>query len=328
MIKLNRNIKGGKSMRKRYAILIICLSGILFPFRSFAQDEVFPTKDAIWNIYVYAYPETKNYYYGLIGDTVIYGQTYNKLYLLNDTLLQIDSKDIYVGGIRQSEKKVYMKPADKSSGVEFDEFLMYDFSLEAGDYLYVESRPYIFTDDQTITFENSNIEWSNTSIYVSGDFETPWGRCKEIGYPHLEPDYWIEGVGSLSGLFFLPERNLSRSIASSYNGLACLKVGNKIRYKYLDYKCCMGDPIENGVSKEFSSSILIQKLGYRQLLIQCPENGLPLQFELLNLSGQVVQSQTVRDSDTIIDLHVSVSGIYLYRLIGDKLYKSDKIVVR
>ena len=33
----------------------------------------------------------------------------------------------------------------------------------------------------------------------------------------------------------------------------------------------MGDPIENGVSKEFSSSIHIQKLGYRQLLIQCPE---------------------------------------------------------
>lgn len=315
-------------MRKRYAILIICLSGILFPFRSFAQDEVFPTKDAIWNIYVFAYPETKNYYYGLIGDTVIYGQTYSKLYLLNDTLLQIDSEDIYVGGIRQTDKKVYMKPANKAMGEELDEFLMYDFSLEAGDYLYVESRPYIFTDDQTITFENSNIEWGNTSIYAFGDFETPWGRCKEIGYPDLEPDYWIEGVGSLSGLFFLPRMSLSRSIASSYNGLACLKVGNKIRYKYLDYKCCMGDPIENGVSKEFSSSIHIQKLGYRQLLIQCSENGLPLQFELLNLSGQVVQSQTVRDSDTIIDLEVSVPGIYLYRLIGDKVYKSDKIVVR
>lgn len=54
--------------------------------------------------------------------------------------------------------------------------------------------------------------------------------------------------------------SLSRSIASSYNGLACLKVGNKIRYKYLDYKCCMGDPIENGVSKEFSSSISYTKI--------------------------------------------------------------------
>lgn len=98
-----------------------------------------------------------------------------------------------------------MKPANKAMGEELDEFLMYDFSLEAGDYLYVESRPYIFTDDQTITFENSNIEWGNTSIYAFGDFETPWGRCKEIGYPDLEPDYWIEGVGSLSGLFFSQE---------------------------------------------------------------------------------------------------------------------------
>lgn len=98
--------------------------------------------------------------------------------------------------------------------------------------------------------------------------------------------------------------SLSRSIASSYNGLACLKVGNKIRYKYLDYKCCMGDPIENGVSKEFSSSIHIQKLGYRQLLIQCPENGLPLQFELLNLSGQIMQSQIIREAESRIELRV------------------------
>ena len=56
--------------------------------------------------------------------------------------------------------------------------------------------------------------------------------------------------------------------------------------------------------------------------------NLPLQFELLNLSGTVLQQNTVRDSDTIIDLEVSVPGIYLYRLIGDKVYKSDKIVVR
>ena len=56
--------------------------------------------------------------------------------------------------------------------------------------------------------------------------------------------------------------------------------------------------------------------------------NLPLQFELLNLSGQVVQSQTVRDSDTIIDLEVSVPGIYIYRIISDKVYKSEKIVVK
>ena len=53
-------------MRKRYAILIICLSGILFPFRSFAQDEVFPTKDAIWSIHMYDAFSGFRFVYGLI----------------------------------------------------------------------------------------------------------------------------------------------------------------------------------------------------------------------------------------------------------------------
>lgn len=56
--------------------------------------------------------------------------------------------------------------------------------------------------------------------------------------------------------------------------------------------------------------------------------NLPLQFELLNLSGTVLQQNTVRDGGMTIDLEVSVPGIYIYRIMGDKVYKSDKIVVR
>ncbi|WP_418236362.1 T9SS type A sorting domain-containing protein [Coprobacter fastidiosus] len=56
--------------------------------------------------------------------------------------------------------------------------------------------------------------------------------------------------------------------------------------------------------------------------------NLPLQFELLNLSGTVLQQNMVRDGGMTIDLEVSVPGIYIYRIMGDKVYKSDKIVVR
>ena len=56
--------------------------------------------------------------------------------------------------------------------------------------------------------------------------------------------------------------------------------------------------------------------------------NLPLQFELLNLSGTVLQQNMVRDGGMTIDLEVSVPGIYIYIIMGDKVYKSDKIVVR
>ena len=90
-------------MRKLYSVLIICLSGILFPFCSSAQDEVFPTKDAIWNIYIPKYGAmVTSHYYGFVGDTVFDGLSYRKLYLLKDSVLRENPENVYVGGVRVS----------------------------------------------------------------------------------------------------------------------------------------------------------------------------------------------------------------------------------
>ena len=333
MIKLNRNIKGGNSMRKLYAVLIICLSGILFPFCSSAQDEVFPTKDAIWNI-VISGPNMKSYFYGLTGDTVIDSQTYNKLYLLNDTLLLIDSKDIYVGGIRQSDKKVYMKPADTKYGEEIEEFLMYDFSVKEGDVIYMEKRPLYFFDFFGPTFEDVdiyNLDLAvNRSAYVADVQYSDLGLTILVGL--IGFDRWVEGIGSLSGLFFTQGPALTGYKKGfldrdEWCKLACLKVEGEIRYQHPDCKECMKNVI-TGLSGGELSPVTVRQMGNRQLLIQSPMHNLPLQFELLNLSGTVLQQNAVRDGGMTIDLEVSVPGIYIYRIIGDKVYKSDKIVVR
>ena len=330
MIKLNRNIKGGKSMRKRYAILIICLSGILFLSRSFAQDEVFPTKDAIWNICVDTYPESKSYFYGLTGDTVIDNQTYNKLYLLNDTLLQIDSKDIYVGGIRQSDKKVYMKPADKSTGEELEEFLMYDFSVKKEDVINLGKYPFFCIDFYGLTFDDVDIKKLNEKeAYVLDTWDSDLGR--NINVILSGDEVWIEGIGSLLGLFFTQGPQLAGLNKGFLNGdevtkLACLKVGDKIRYQHPECKECMKNVI-TGLDRNELFPVTIRQIGNRQLLLQSSESDLPLQFEMLSLSGQVMQSQIIREAESRIELRV-IPGIYLYRLIGDKVYKSDKIVVR
>ncbi|WP_455505415.1 T9SS type A sorting domain-containing protein [Coprobacter sp.] len=82
------------------------------------------------------------------------------------------------------------------------------------------------------------------------------------------------------------------------------------------------------VSENVVIPVTVRQVGNSRLSIQSSENSLPLQFEMLSLSGTVLQRHTIREGDTIIDLHVSVPGIYIYRIIGDKVYKSDKIVVR
>ena len=329
MIKLNRNIKGGNSMRKLYSVLIICLSGILFPFRSFAQDEVFPTKDAIWNIYI---PErgamVTSHYYGFVGDTVFDALSYRKLYLLKDSVLIENPENVYVGGVRVSGKKVYMRPTDTATGKLLEEFLMYDFSMKAGDEIHFGKWPRFILDYQDITFANVSPYLDDMTGYVISIEEIDRGREFEIvsgGY-----DTWIEGVGSLLGLFFTPAPipiGKQRWVDLPYgqrSALLCLKVGDKIRYKDPGCEECM--EVLN-VSENVVIPVTVRQIGNRRLSIQSSENSLPLRFELLSLSGQIMQSQIIREAESRIELRV-IPGIYLYRLIGDKVYKSDKIVVR
>ena len=329
MIKLNRNIKGGKPMRKLYSVLIICLSGILFPFRSFAQDEVFPTKDAIWNIYI---PErgamVTSHYYGFVGDTVFDALSYRKLYLLKDSVLRENPENVYVGGVRVSGKKVYMRPTDTATGELLEEFLMYDFSMKAGDEIHFGKWPRFILDYQDITFANVSPYLDDMTGYVISIEEIDRGREFEIvsgGY-----DTWIEGVGSLLGLFFTPAPipiGKQRWVDLPYgqrSALLCLKVGDKIRYKDPGCEECM--EVLN-VSENVVIPVTVRQIGNRRLSIQSSENSLPLRFELLSLSGQIMQSQIIREAESRIELRV-IPGIYLYRLIGDKVYKSDKIVVR
>ena len=330
MIKLNRNIKGGNSMRKLYSVLIICLSGILFPFCSSAQDEVFPTKDAIWNIYIPKYGAmVTSHYYGFVGDTVFDGLSYRKLYLLKDSVLRENPENVYVGGVRVSGKKVYMRPTDTATGKLLEEFLMYDFSVQVGDKINFGKRPRFMRDYGGITFANVSPYLDDITGYVENIEETDRGREFEIvsgGY-----DTWIEGVGSLLGLFFTPApipTGKQRWVDLPYgqrSALLCLKVGDKIRYKDPGCEECM--EVLN-VSENVVIPVTVRQIGNRQLLIQSPMHNLPLQFELLNLSGTVLQQNMVRDGGMTIDLEVSVPGIYIYRIMGDKVYKSDKIVVR
>ena len=101
-------------------------------------------------------------------------------------------------------------------------------------------------------------------------------------------------------------------------------MGDKIRYKDPGCEECM--EVLN-VSENVVIPVTVRQIGNRRLSIQSSENSLPLRFELLSLSGQIMQSQIIREAESRIELRV-IPGIYLYRLIGDKVYKSDKIVVR
>ena len=176
--------------------------------------DVFPTEDGVWVIEVeaqaersWANPETGLWYdiyytyytYYLEGDTIMNDKKYSKLYV-KDIQNNIDYG--YVGGIRVEGEKVYIDPVDFDYetlnyvtggrariffGVEedeegvFDEFCLYDFSLNE--------------EDEFITV--SIAEGIGTPYCTPFEYNIDWGS-----YIQYIQEEWIKGIGSKFGLWY------------------------------------------------------------------------------------------------------------------------------
>jgi hypothetical protein len=154
---------------------------LIFSFFSIYSQEYFPfpTAQAIWNHNVvnfeYSPYISYKYRYGVIGDTIINSNQYFKVYQLEGLELDITEAE-YVGAYREVDKKIYALFGEFSE----NEMLIYDFNLEIGDF---------FDYPMYGEMEVLNVD---TIELLDGTIR------KKI---ELSGDAWIEGIGSLSGLF-------------------------------------------------------------------------------------------------------------------------------
>ncbi|MFV0467482.1 MAG: T9SS type A sorting domain-containing protein [Dysgonomonas sp.] len=300
-------------------------------------DDVFPRSGAMWRVSSYAsshgYGRIDYYTYGLSGDTVINEKTYNKLYLLNDSVLSIDENDLYVAGIRQIDRKVFMQPATDNSGKTLSEFLLYDFSKTVGDSASFD-RPYEgYGDCRYPTFYD--YDYSDLNHYknlVTADKITSYGRQIEIGnynygYGAYGDEAWVEGVGSLSGFFF-PVISLTTCCGGSGGRLMCMKQGDNVKYMLEGCPSCMGgesgdfDAIETQVQ---SSTTLVYDKTTRSILVSGATQSLRLR--LTTLEGKLAASWQLDGSSTSVNVSSLAAGIYIYRLSSNNLNQTGKLIL-
>src|SRR5210317_2279929 len=129
-------------------LLLLLLSGVAF---SNAQDNIpFPTSDATWCDGYYFWnswlTDTSYHYYTTAGNIAI-----------NDTIYTIISSENNEqhGYLRETDQGVYFRYSD-----ETEEFLLYDFSLNVGDTMYLP-----LTDFQNISYEMGEV-WKVDSILI------------------------------------------------------------------------------------------------------------------------------------------------------------------
>ena len=313
-------------MKTKIRISIICLC-----FLCKLQAQVFPTSDAIWSIKsddVEFAGEIKKggvWYYGLSGDTIIGDVSYNKLYLLNDTTLNIDSKDKYVGGFWQEEKKVWFRPSsDYFRYIEYygnppytEETILYDFSKNAGDTIWHNFNTWTMKDSIAMSIITSiEIDEQERKIYHIESYEHYYDDFFE-----LDRDRWIEGIGGMHGLWGFLSPKPTCICPEPY--LACFKQGNEV--KYMDARCNSCFPGATGILEKNTVPLEVIYEN-NSIRIQGEPFVFPCELKLFSSVGQLVLRKGLQSNK---EIQVGqLKGIYLYQVQKNgEIMKTGKIII-
>lgn len=122
----------------RRNVIILFLSICLFNFfESRAQSSFpFPTENAIWTEEQHLFPnDTITVHYGMIGDTLIKGFTYKKVFTSKDSVFKETNKDLsYYGALRNEGNKTFLLPKPRYA-FDTTEYVIFDANFAVGDTL-------------------------------------------------------------------------------------------------------------------------------------------------------------------------------------------------
>ena len=301
------------------------------------ETEYHPFADnAVWSV--------NNIKYATHGDTTICGRDYLKVYrqeedhpfdfdveqaeyfcaIRNDTV----GKRVY--GIYKADVNVWQilcvgnhdyLPAYTTS--DTSEFLLFDFSIEAGDTITIAS------------FEGSDIYLYNISTY-EGEYndsvmllDNTLRKAKKVivpngyYYPTWEYSYieWIEGIGSTNGNFDADANAYFEITEKPSNLLLCFEEEGTLLLSYpewdndYNYDCFYlshSGTIENQVRK----GIIYPNPTSGVISIDFIENGesTQKQVSVYAITGKIVYSYIFNSQTFEIDMHDYPSGLYLIEI--------------
>ena len=254
--------------------------------------------------------------------------------MLNDTTLNIDSEDVYVGAFRQEAKKVWYRPASFERNYFYEdpegETLLYDFSKNVGDtiwhnLLYVRDcymgENITASIVHSVTIQNDKLIY-NTFQYVNNGLD---GYGFIDLYPTAQYDSWVEGIGGLNnGLFwFLYYPPMS---GGSFYKLACFKQGNEVKYVNNTCNMCFCSGSSADISEK--SSLLLEIIQISDhIRIKGESSIFPCRLSLFAPMGQLILEKLFQsDKDEAL---INQKGIWLYQIQKEnRIIKTGKIIIK
>ena len=239
-----------------------------------------------WDMRFVFYYGDSQYEIARLGDKIEYeGQTYRELTVLYDEL----NYTVPFGLLREEGKKVYLRRYSTAIPHIMEEEVYYDFNLQVGDLFevgYGDEPEYI----QLMAIEEVVLE--DGSVRNKYVFNEGWGVNPE------EPEVWIEGIGSLSGINW---RYIPGWTASGFAYLQCYFEDDNL--VWTDGECW--DDVEETAAELVS---VYPNPAKENVLIKGIE---ATEVQVYNALGQLVK--TVRDANEIPVAGLP-QGVYLLRI--------------
>jgi len=299
-------------MEKIILIFIVFLS---FNINTVQSQIYYPIPDTnvIWNVYntnVSSSNVNGRWQYGIIGDTIINLKEYNKVYLLGDTSLNINTAGYYAS-IREENKIVYATDIDiPSIGYVDEEIIVYDFNLEVGDTFLVDDNFYNYYNHAIVQYTDSVTLLDNTVHR----------RIIFGGFP--ENYFWIEGVGSGKGILF----PIIPFTTDGYEPLlSCMKYNDTALYinNNICGKCfCSGNIIDpNNVLECNEKYSIFPNPTTGKIVINIKNIE---KIFIYNSKGQLINNSDKTD----IDIGTYSKGLYFIKIITNNGIITKKILLK
>ena len=240
------------------------------------------------------------------GDTLIEGKTYKKVWIAEDEHHQ--NWFFYGAFVREENNRVYYR--------EFfgEEGLIYDFNITLGDTVTVTNP--LAPDGILLTLTGID------SIQTEQGYRKRWKLVKD---EFSTDEYWIEGIGSESGVLN-SGTGVFGGLCGSYT-LLCFHEENNPVYLNPEYETCYYMLLDDGNNVSHKESFDLKYDRFNQQLNIKFSDREPKQIILRNISGIPVYNNQSEDDSVSIHLFNFPKGLYIVTVIQKGQMSSRKLMI-
>jgi hypothetical protein len=291
-------------MKKYFTLVGMVLSLLGFSNTGFR----FSDSTAQWNVLSRYWCMTGPcHYYNTLkhevnGDTLIEGMYYQSVDVAEDTSwFNMTNLGARVFLRKDASEKIFLRRA-----VDSLDYLIYDFSKQAGD---------------TFTIENPdfwNVCYCTVDSVDTVLLDNPRKRMYVRYNGNWNQDIWIEGIGSVKSHFLQPGTNYIVSDGADYEMLCYLENTKQI-YRNPTFQTCSIDSVWMGVAELGAQTFALSpNPATSRVTIQINDTRFASSvFHLFDVAGRMILQQPLTAAANHIELNGVSKGMYLYNVFTE-----------